>query len=699
LVVTDAVGNETTVNFTIDTTPPTVSGVTEGEVYQKATPVFTEGTAKLNTVAFTSGTEIVTEGAYTLVVTDAAGNETTVNFAIDMTPPTITGVSEGGVYKSATPVFTEGTAKLNTVAFTSGTEIVTEGAYTLVVTDAAGNEATVNFTIDTTPPTITGVSEGGVYKSATPVFTEGTAKLNTVAFTSGTEIVTEGAYTLVVTDAVGNEATVNFAIDMTPPTITGVSEGGVYKSATPVFTEGTAKLNTVAFTSGTVIGTEGPYTLVVTDAAGNEATVNFTIDTTPPTVSRVTEGEVYQKATPVFTEGTAKLNTIAFTSGTEIVTEGAYTLVVTDAAGNETTIRFTIDTTPPTVTGVSEDGVYKSATPVFTEGTAKLNTVAFTSGTVIGTEGAYTLVVTDAVGNETTVNFTIDTTPPTVTGVSEGGVYKSATPVFTEGTAKLNTIAFTSGTEIVTEGAYSLVVTDAVGNETTVNFTIDTTPPTVSGVTEGEVYQKATPVFTEGTAKLNTIAFTSGTEIVTEGAYTLVVTDAVGNEATIRFTIDTTPSTVSGVTEGEVYQKATPVFIEGTAKLNTVAFTSGTEIVTEGAYTLVVTDAVGNEATIRFTIDTTPPTVTGVSEGGVYKSATPVFTEGTAKLNTIAFTSGTEIVTEGAYTLVVTDAVGNETTVNFTIDTTPPTVSGVTEGEVYQKATPVFTEGTAKLNT
>ncbi|MFD0589727.1 S-layer homology domain-containing protein, partial [Paenibacillus sp. GCM10027627] len=103
---------------------------------------------KLNTLAFASGTEIVTEGVYTLVVTDAAGNETTLNFTIDKTPPTITGVTEGGVYKSATPVFNEGTAKLNTVAFTSGTEIVNEGVYTLVVTDAAGNETTVNFRIE-----------------------------------------------------------------------------------------------------------------------------------------------------------------------------------------------------------------------------------------------------------------------------------------------------------------------------------------------------------------------------------------------------------------------------------------------------------------------------------------------------------------------------------------------------------------------
>ncbi|MFD0589728.1 hypothetical protein ACFQZE_17185, partial [Paenibacillus sp. GCM10027627] len=293
------------------------------------------------------------------------------SITVDTIAPVITNVVNNNVYNSTVnPMFTEGSGLLNGSPYTSGTNITQDGTYTLIVTDLAGNNATVNFTIDKTPPTITGVDEGGVYKSATPVFNEGTAKLNTVAFTSGTAIVTEGAYTLVVTDAAGNETTVNFTIDKTPPNVTGVTEDGVYKSATPVFNEGTANLNTVAFTSGTVIVTEGAYTLVVTDAAGNETTLNFTIDKTPPTITGVDEGGVYKSATPVFNEGTVKLNTVAFISGTVIVTEGAYTLVVTDAAGNETTVNFTIDRTPPTITGVAEDGVYKSATPVFNEGTA-----------------------------------------------------------------------------------------------------------------------------------------------------------------------------------------------------------------------------------------------------------------------------------------------------------------------------------------
>ncbi|WP_165867422.1 S-layer homology domain-containing protein [Paenibacillus pinisoli] len=345
----DKVGNSSSSTIsntiTVDTIAPLITNVVNNKAYNsKVTPLFLEGSGLLNGSPYTSGTDITQDGTYILVVTDLAGNSTTVVFMIDMTAPIVAGIANGGIYNTSRMItFNEGTATLNGAAFLSGTQVSQDDVYTLVVTDAAGNVTTVNFTIDKTPPIVTGVAEGGVYKSATPVFTEGTAKLNAAAFTSGTEIVAEGAYTLVVTDAAGNETTINFAIDTTPPTVTGVAEGGVYKSATPEFTEGTAKLNAAAFTSGTEIVAEGAYRLVVMDAAGNETTINFAIDTTPPTVTGVSEGGVYRSATPVFTEGTAKLNAVPFTSGTEIVAEGTYTLVVTDATGNETTINFKIE--------------------------------------------------------------------------------------------------------------------------------------------------------------------------------------------------------------------------------------------------------------------------------------------------------------------------------------------------------------------
>ncbi|CAH1216517.1 hypothetical protein PAECIP111893_04146 [Paenibacillus plantiphilus] len=152
----------TTVSFTIDKTAPVVAGVTNGESYKDPVTVsFDEGTATLNGAAFVSGTEIEEAGVYTLVVTDAAGNVATVSFTIDNVAPAVTGVVEGGFYKSVTPDFNEGTASLNGNAYLHGTTIDGDGAYTLVVTDAAGNATTVQFQIDATAPTGTVIIQAG----------------------------------------------------------------------------------------------------------------------------------------------------------------------------------------------------------------------------------------------------------------------------------------------------------------------------------------------------------------------------------------------------------------------------------------------------------------------------------------------------------------------------------------------------------
>ncbi|MFC0396734.1 S-layer homology domain-containing protein [Paenibacillus mendelii] len=430
-----------------------------------------------------NNTSVTLDGVYTLVVTDDAGNKTTVNFEIDKVAPTVTGVANNGNYKEAVNVtFNEGTAKLNGAAFASGTDIDQDGSYTLVVTDAAGNVTTVSFKIDTVAPTVSGVTAGGIYKAkVTPSFNEGTATLNGAAFTSGTDVVQDGIYTLVVTDAAGNVATVSFEIDKTAPNVTGVSNGGFYNSEVTVgFNEGTATLNGAAFAKDTEIDQDGAYTLVVTDAAGNVTTVSFMIDTVAPVVTGVADGGVYKiSKTLDFNEGTATLNGAAFTSGTEVTQDGIYTLVVTDQAGNVTTVGFTIDTTAPVVTGVANNGIFKSkVTAEFNEGTATLNGNVFVSGMEIVLDGDYTLVVTDTAGNATTVNFKIDNVAPIVTGVTEGGIYKSVTPGFNEGTAKLNGTAYINGTEIDQDGAYTLVVTDAAGNATTIQFQIDATAPT-----------------------------------------------------------------------------------------------------------------------------------------------------------------------------------------------------------------------------
>lgn len=87
-----------------------------------------------------------------------------------------------------------------------------------------------------------------------------------------------------------------------------------------------------------------------------------------------------------------------------------------DTAGNiSNTFSDTIvlDTTPPVVTGVTNNGVYNTDVTIsFNEGTATLNGATFSSGTTVSTSGNYTLVATDSAGNTTTITFMIDKALP-----------------------------------------------------------------------------------------------------------------------------------------------------------------------------------------------------------------------------------------------------------------------------------------------
>lgn len=116
----------------------------------------------------------------------------------------------------------------------------------------------------------------------------------------------------------------------------------------PTFTEGTATLNGKPFLSGTTIATAGKYTLEITDEHGNKRSETFTIDRTSPVVSGVTHRQLTNKDLVIkFNEGTATLNGKRIANQTKVSTSGAYTLRVTDAAGNITQLTFTIDKQAP----------------------------------------------------------------------------------------------------------------------------------------------------------------------------------------------------------------------------------------------------------------------------------------------------------------------------------------------------------------
>lgn len=431
LVVRDKAGNETKASFTIDRTPITVTGAEEGKSYQQTRLQFGEGTATLNSQAYKAGTLVETEGIYSFRVIDLTGNETIINFTIDRTAPNVTGVTEGTLYnKSITPVFNEGTATLNGKAFVSGQAIDQDGTYELVVTDAAINITKRSFRIDQTAPIVTGVKDGAINRAVTPTFDEGTATLNGKPYTSGTVINQEGSYELIVTDSAKNVTRIQFVLDWTPIKVTGIEEGKTYKEVTPTFDEGNATLSGQPYASGTAIVTSGEHTLIVTDEAGNETTIRFTIDNAPPVLTGFTAGKAYYRSVaPRFDEGTATLNGEPYTSGKLISQPGKYTLRLSDATGNETVTIFTIDRTAPVISGVkSRQVTNQSVTIQYNEGTATLNGKRIRNNWLVKNSGAYTLRVTDQAGNVKSLTFTIDKmapTKPTISTLTNKSTYVS----------------------------------------------------------------------------------------------------------------------------------------------------------------------------------------------------------------------------------------------------------------------------------
>ncbi|WP_052723567.1 tail fiber protein [Paenibacillus wulumuqiensis] len=173
-----------------------------------------------------------------------------------------------------------------------------------------------------------------------------------------TDYVGTDSFTYGASNSYGSSlATVTITVNETaPPVVSGVQNDGIYNTAvTPSFTSGTAVLNGQPYTSGTAITAEGTYTLNVTNNIGTTS-VRFTIDRTPPVVTGVTYGQMYTTGPVItFNEGTAVLDGHPFVSGSAVNAEGSHLLVVTDPAGNVSTVAFSMYL-PRTVTFDSQGG-------------------------------------------------------------------------------------------------------------------------------------------------------------------------------------------------------------------------------------------------------------------------------------------------------------------------------------------------------
>ncbi|MFW3591307.1 putative Ig domain-containing protein [Staphylococcus caprae] len=831
VTTTDASGNKTETTFNIkviDETAPTVTSIANQtkEVNTsidsiKIEAIDNSGQTVTNEVSglpagviFDSETNTISGtptkvGSYpiTVTTTDTSGNKIETKFTIevvDKTAPTVTAIDNqtkevNTSIDSITIEATDNSGQVVTnkvndlpegVTFDSETNTISGtptkvGSYPIVVTttDASGNKTETKFTIevvDKTAPTVTAIENQ-------------TKEVNTAI------------------DSITIEATDNSGLAVSNK-VSGLPEGVSFDSAT----------NTISGTP-TKVGSY-PITVTTTDESGNGTTTSFTIkvvDTTKPTVTSIKDQtkEVNTAIDSIKIEATdnsgqAVTNKVSglpegvsFDSATNTISGmptkvGSYPIVVTttDASGNKTETKFTIevvDKTAPTVTAIENqtkevntaiDSIKIEATD--NSGQAVTNKVSglpegvsFDSetNTISGTPtkvGSYpiTVTTTDAEGNATTTNFTIkvvDTTKPTVTSIKDQSkeVNTSIDPIKIEATDNSGLavsnkvsglpagVSFDSATNTISGtptkvGSYPIVVTttDASGNKTETNFTIeivDKTAPTVTAIKDQtkEVNTSIDSITVEATDNSGQtvrnevsglpagVSFDSVTNTISGtptkvGSYpiTVTTTDASGNKTETKFTIEVVDKTAPTVTAIENQTKEVNTAIDsikieatdnsGQAVTNKVSglpegvsFDSETNTISGtptkvGSYPIVVTttDASGNKTETKFTIevvDETAPTVTAI-KGQSKEVNTPIDkitieatdNSGQAVTNKVnglpsgvTFDSETNTISGtptkvGSYPIVVTttDAEGNVTTTNFTIkvvDTTKPMVTSI----------------------
>lgn len=528
-------------------------------------------------VAYTSGSQLTAEGTYYFYCKDRSGNiSSTVSITLDKTVPT--GALYGGTTSKTTGSYTNAAyvkyvasdalsgvsacyvkmpGSSSYTAYTSGTQLATQGTYYFYCKDRANNtSATVSITLDTTKPTGTlyggtgTVSSGGYSNAAyikfvpsdniglgtTYVLKPGASAYAT--YTSGTQLTAEGKYSFYTVDLSGNRSeTYTITLDRTAPvgTLYGgttAKSSGSYTNAAYVKYTATDSLSSIkayyvkmpgsstftAYSSGTQLATQGTYSFYAVDNSNNQSTVvTITLDTTKPT------GTLYGGASTITSGGSTNAAFIkflpsdnigvgnsyvklpgatgftAYTAGTQYTNEGVYQFYTVDKASNQSvTYTITLDRQIPEAqlfvdgkeidNGSYTNGEYISfecEETCYVKMPGSTEFVSYVSGTEFDKVGKYVFKGISEAGNSSGEYVVIiDRTikKVNVSNVTDGKTNGDVVISWTNGDANsfapiksvtVNGKAVSNGATVYTinTGSYIVKVVDAGGNEWETEFT------------------------------------------------------------------------------------------------------------------------------------------------------------------------------------------------------------------------------------
>lgn len=379
---------------------------------------------------------------------------------------------------------------------------------------------------------------------------------------------TSGLYRIVVTDEfrTGIDAVVseNEYKQPAPEGILSGVENGGYTNGTVSFAwtdEATVTVKkdgkVIEYNSGKKLTEDGRYEITFENFDGYKATYTFIIDTVAPEIALngAEDGETVNRDVSAAFEGegiTAELfrdgNSLgAYVSGTVIAEDGSYKIVVTDLAQNTTEVEFTVDKTVDFSINVNDKGLSNSVTITANEEVTLVLTrdgevVEYKPGDAITQPAAYTLTITDVLGNKAEMSFTI--VEPLVQkfehNFDEVSGFEKALVNGEEKRLNYGTL------ELFEDGTYEVGI--VVGGKTyTFTVTVDGTAPTIKldGVENGGRTKRGV-VLSEPSETTEVkvyrgeeeIEYKLGETISEEGEYRVTVTDECGNATVYTFTIE-----------------------------------------------------------------------------------------------------------------------------------------------------------------
>ena len=678
------------------------SGVKEISYLIVSESVAAEELAGAAWTVYTGPVKLDADGRY-IIYAKVVDNEGNTCFAssdglvIDTLAPKVTGITDGGVYEGDV-TFTVEDANLESITI-NGEEVTgdvftlhpAEGVQTVVIVDKAGNTTTLTVTVneipDTTAPEVSialggrtwsklvesvtfdlffrtneefviaaadddsGVKEISYLIVSEPVAAEELAGAAWTVYTGPVKLDADGRY-IIYAKVVDNEGNTCFAssdglvIDTLAPKVTGITDGGVYEGDV-TFTVEDANLESITINGEEVTGdvftlhpAEGVQTVVIVDKAGNTTTLTVTVnripDTTAPEVSIRVRDNFWSKLLDTITFG------LFFDTHEEAVIE---------AADDDS--------------GVKEISYLIVSESVAAEELAGAAWTVYTGPVKLDADGRY-IIYAKVVDNEGNTCFAssdglvIDTLAPKVTGITDGGVYEGDV-TFTVEDANLESITI-NGEEVTgdvftlhpAEGVQTVVIVDKAGNTTTLTVTVneipDTTAPEVTIRVRDYTWSELTPLDLIFDTREEAVIEASDADSGLNGVYYLVSRD--------------------------------PVALDDLATAGWHEYTEPVKLDSDGRY-IVYAMAVDNAGNVRYVnttglvIDTVAPSVTGITDGGVYEGDV-TFTVYDENIESVTI-NGEKVTgdvftlhpAEGVQTIVIVDKAGHVTTVRVTVNEAP----------------------------